>query len=184
MLEPAVLPGLCSPLVGKSASLPVKAVFFDLDSTIANTEHRSDVQGSKSHESWITYSRFCLGDTPIDGTVTALRIFYSQGFEIHLVSGRNAEAEPETRAWLAHHRIPFDFLRLRTADDIRNNALYKVAYILDQKERGTEAVLFFEDQLAVSETIQRETGVSVVTVRPWYEDKVGVAGNFTTSVAV
>lgn len=159
-----------------------KAVFFDLDSTVANTEHRSDVLGGESHESWVTYSRFCLGDTPIEGTVAAVRLFHDQGFDIHMVSGRNAEAEHETRAWLDHHSVPFHHLRLRAADDIRNNALYKVEYIRHQRSLGVEVVLFFEDQVKVAQIIQQETGVPVVNVRPWYEDRVGVAGNFTTGI--
>ena len=165
------------------ASRPTtKAVFFDLDSTVANTEHRSGVLGGESHQSWVTYSRFCLGDTPIEGTVAAVRLFHAQGFDIHMVSGRNAEADLETRAWLAHHGVPFHHLRLRAADDIRNNAFYKVAYIRDQRARGVEAVLFFEDQVKVAQIIQQETGVPVINVRPWYEDSVGVAGNFTTGI--
>lgn len=165
-----------------SARPTTKAVFFDLDSTVANTEHRSDVLGSASHESWVTYSRFCLGDTPIEGTVAAVRLFHSMGFEIHMVSGRNAEAEPETRSWLTHYGIPYHHLRLRASEDIRNNALYKVAYIRAQRGLGVEVVLFFEDQVKVAQIIQQETGVPVINVRPWYEDTVGVAGNFTTGI--
>lgn len=155
-------------------------VLSDLDSTLADTRGREKFAAiGGSHEDWIAYSKACIDDAPITGTIAALRLYADAGYPIFLVSGRNIEAEKETRTWLAIHEVPFHHLRLRKSGDIQHNGQYKAAYVRELRDRGFNPVLMFEDHVGVSELIEAES-VPVVTVNPRYEDAIGVNFNNLT----
>jgi hypothetical protein len=154
---------------------PIRVVLTDLDSTVANTEGRAHlaVPGAPRHEDWIAYSRACVNDEPIAGTVRTLQLLAASGLPIFIVSGRNVEAVQQTQEWLARHNVPFDHLRLRKPDDIQDNAEYKAAWVRELRQNGFDPVLMLEDHIGVAKLVEAE-GVPVLTVRPWYEDTVGV----------
>lgn len=154
---------------------PIKVVLTDLDSTVANTEGRAHLAavGNPSHADWIEYSRACVNDEPIAGTVATLRLLKAADYPIFIISGRNAEATEETIYWLRQHNVPFDHLRLREPGDIQNNAEYKAWWVRKLRDMGFEPVLMLEDHVGVARAVEAE-GVPVLTVRPWYEDTVGV----------
>jgi hypothetical protein len=145
-------------------------VLSDLDSTIAHTQHRWHLAPSVDPTSdWDKYAAACMGDSPVLGVVTALRLF-SQHHLVHIVSGRTATAQVLTERWLDVYRVPYDALALRAVGDYRANADIKVAYIEDLRSRGFDPVLFYEDHPDVVREIQERANVPVVGVNPFYAE--------------
>jgi Recombination endonuclease VII len=158
-------------------------VLSDLDSTIANTQHRHHLSPARlSGATWDSYSAACVDDRLMFGPATALRSL-SRAHLVHIVSGRNDSARPQSEYWLKGHLVPYDFLQLRPAGDRTENGLYKVRYIEDLRERGYEPVLFFEDWPPAARMIEEETGVPVVCVNPCYPCKSCGADPLETAVA-
>lgn len=159
-----------------------KVILSDLDSTISHVHHREHLAPATDRElleSWIDYSRACIDDEVIEGVAQALRLYREAGYSIGFVSGRNVEAEEETKQWLTKNNIPFDFVRLHTPEDPRHNAEHKVKYIESLQSYGFEVVLMFEDHVSVCQEITEKTGVPCVTVKPHYDDGVGVSFNLS-----
>lgn len=144
------------------------AIGFDLDSTLADTQHRWDLSPmADPSSSWDAYCAARLGDSPIPGTVTAARLHY-QHHQVHIFSGSEASSERVTRKWLDFHRIPFDVLRQRPPGDHRPNALLKAGFIQELREQGIEMLLYYEDHGPVALEIPALTGVPVLGVNPFY----------------
>lgn len=160
-----------------------RIVVCDLDSTIAHTQHREGLAPPDGPErvdvqNWIPYSMACKDDPVIEGVAELLRILhYAAGYDIFFVSGRNAEALLETVDWLNGNDIPWAEVRLHTAQDLRHNGEYKAEYIKSLQDEGRKVMLMLDDQIDVCRIIEERTGVKCITVRPWYEDKVGVSFN-------
>lgn len=153
----------------------------DLDSTLCDTKHREYLAPSgeyrESTYSWVDYSLACRDDGLIEGVARALNLFYELGYQIHFVSGRNEEARGATVDWLQRHGVKFHALRLHDHTDVRHNAQYKVGYLKSLQARGYDVRLMFEDHISVCELIEKETSIPCITVKPRYEDHVGVSFN-------
>lgn len=154
----------------------VNIILSDLDSTLADTRGRAHLAATKTgHDAWVAYSRACVTDLPISGAIRTLQLL-SLNFPVFLVSGRNVEAETETRLWLDANEVPFTRLRLRKGNDIQHNGHYKVEYIRALRREGYNPLLMLEDHLGVAELVEAE-GVPVLSVNPRYDDAVGVNFN-------
>lgn len=159
-------------------------VACDLDSTIANTQHREHLAPPGALradvDNWIAYSQACIGDPVIAGVAELIRILhFAAGYDIHFVSGRNEEALPQTIEWLEKNDIPWAEIRLHAADDLRHNGEYKAQYIKGLIAEGRDVKLMLEDHIEVCEVIEELTGVPCITVRPRYDDNVGVSFNLS-----
>jgi hypothetical protein len=147
-------------------------VVFDKDSCLFRTQQRWGLIPTRNPESsWEDYSRACGGDEPIHGTIAAARLHW-RWHQVHICSAANDAAEPEIRRLLDTHHVPFDGLKLRERGDDRSGPDLKVAYIQALRAQGLEVVLFYEDYRDCATTIERETGVPVVGVNPFYDDDV------------
>lgn len=157
----------------------IDIILSDLDSSLADTRgraHLASKDATLGHMGWVEYSKACVTDAPIAGAIATLQLLASSGYPIFLVSGRNIEAEAETRQWLDANNVPFDRLRLRRREDIQHNGEYKVAYVRELRREGLNPVLMLEDHIGVSEMVEAE-GVPVLTVNPRYDDPVGINFN-------
>ncbi len=152
----------------------MEVVLCDIDSTLADTRHRRhlcptvDPTREPGPYAWDTYAMACGGDTPIAGTVTALRMFYAAGYGVHLVSNRPHLVLQPTVTWLAQHRIPYSNIRLRQGEETFDSDL-KVRYLGLVRARGYHPVLFLEDWPAEAAAIEA-AGVPVLCVNPRYGD--------------
>lgn len=156
----------------KSAST---AVLADLDSTIADTRQRwhlspmADPALDDPALDWVRYSKACVGDVPLPGTIRALKLHWTE-HQIHLVSGSGDESRKERILWLRRHKVPYDYLRLRPPGDSTPNGELKVRYIEWLRERGIEVLLFYEDWPEAARLIWEKTGVPVLGVNPFYPE--------------
>lgn len=158
-----------------------KVISYDLDSTMFNVQHREHLAPEEhlkgALENWIPYSKGCVDDTVVEGIAESARLFKAAGYRIHIVSGRNVEAYDETVWSLNTNDIPYDEIRLHTSDDPRHNGEYKAAYLNSLRDRGLTPMLMFEDHEAVCAIIETQAHVPCITVRPRYEDNIGVSFN-------
>lgn len=156
-------------------------ILYDLDSTLFNVQHREHLSpvgpNRADTQMWVDYSKGCINDTVVEGVAQSARLFKRAGHLIYVVSGRNIEAYQETVDVMAKYNVPWDVIRLHHDDDLRHNGEFKSGYINELKAAGLEPVLMFEDHIEVCEMIEELTGVPCLTVRPRYEDKIGVSFN-------
>jgi hypothetical protein len=144
------------------------AVWFDIDSCLADTRHRWGLSPMADPESsWDIYCAARMGDLPIPGTVAAARVHYMH-HQVHLFSGSEDSSGDVTRKWLDTFRVPYDGLRQRAAGDDRANADIKIGYIQDLQALGIEVILGYEDHQDVAPVVYARTGVPVVGVNPFY----------------
>jgi uncharacterized HAD superfamily protein len=152
-----------------SRNLPT-VVISDLDSTLCNTAHRHELANEcLMTGNWDEYSKQCLDDEPIIGSITTLRLLYPY-HRIHLCTGRSIVARDNTEKWLADFEVPYDELIM--FDKSRwetkpSNGLLKAQYIQDLRSRGYQVVLFLEDWHETAEAIEA-VGVPVMCVNPRY----------------
>jgi hypothetical protein len=151
-------------------------VLWDLDSTLADTVHRQAMipairAGGEGAPTWDDYSRLCLNDDPINGSVTLLYLLYPHYLQ-YVVTGRSDAAADMTRLWMQRHSIAIDHLEMRPAGDDTDNAVFKIRHIRQLQASGYRVALFCDDWGPVAELITDETGVPVLGVNPFYPPEV------------
>lgn len=135
---------------------------FDLDSTLADIEHRmhfitqpegwiTDFQGHFKPD-WNSFFNACVEDRPIKWAIDLLNKMRHYGDTV-ILTGRNAEVESQTRKWLNLHEVLFDYLIMRPIDDhapddflkpkllekFMRDKDYQVQFIVDDRTRVVEA---------------------------------------------
>tara|TARA_Y100000310_G_scaffold179722_1_gene179690 strand:+ start:1675 stop:2145 length:471 start_codon:yes stop_codon:yes gene_type:complete len=91
-------------------------VIFDLDGTVADISARRDkAKLSEGKTDWdIFYDPNNVDlDVPNEPVVDVLRMYWDNGYNVYLFSGRSNETEAATIAWLDKWEIPFDKLVMR-----------------------------------------------------------------------
>jgi hypothetical protein len=153
-----------------------RVILWDLDSTLANTAHRQPMVPlirAKQGPTWEDYSMACVDDTPVEGTVTLVRLiafldplasFVAQ----YGVSGRSEAAREVTEEWFKEHGVPLNDLYLRPAGDHTPNGKYKVGVINKLRDEGVNVLLFVEDWKETADYIHEKTGVPVLVVQGDY----------------
>lgn len=153
-------------------------LLVDLDSTLCDTRHRwplSPIDPSTGQWTmpenerrpvWEKYSLACSGDTLIPAVRDLMRSWAALGKRVHIVSGRDAVAEPETRAWLKLHDVPYDGLHLHQPGGTWED--HKSATIERLRHAGEHPALFVDDWPPVAERVTARTGVPVLLVTPPY----------------
>jgi predicted secreted acid phosphatase len=151
----------------------VPVVFCDLDSTLADTQHRAEwIEGPKSRGEridWNAYSMQCTNDRLIEGTAALLRLLDELGVVIVLLSGRAEQARELTEKWLAKHDIPYADLLLREKAMREHQGKYKLGRIVDWQANHPdhEVVLHIDDWHEVSEKLA-SIQLPMLGVNPFY----------------
>lgn len=152
------------------------AVLYDLDSTLALTQHRWGLSPlSDPGSTWERYASACGGDTPVQGVLRAMSLHWLY-HENHICSMRPESARLATERWLANCGARYDVMRLADSTPVHSSyesatrwcAESKMLYIDMLRASGTEPVLFYEDQPDLARIIESERDVPVVIVNPAY----------------
>jgi uncharacterized HAD superfamily protein len=94
-------------------SLPL-SIIVDLDGTLCHMHNRSPFEWHK------------VGEDYVDEIVAQIvKDYYSLGYEILLVSGRDGVCRAQTRSWLESNNIPFHALFMREENDNRKDSVIK-----------------------------------------------------------
>jgi hypothetical protein len=135
-------------------------VVFDLDGTLALTEHRAHFL-EQPQKDWRSFYAACDKDEPNHPIVSALMALWAAGNEIEIWSGRSKEVADKTRRWLALNCLDGIPVRMREEGDHRPDTVLKAQWL---EERGAPD-LVFEDRASVV-AMWRERGVVCCQVAP------------------
>lgn len=137
-------------------------VVFDLDGTLALTEHRAHFLNRPSKEKdWRGFYAACDRDEPCHPLIRTLLALHSTGAEVEIWSGRSDEVKDKTTAWLAEHGLGHIPIRTRRAGDHRPDTVLKAEWL----DEGRTPALVFEDRASMV-AMWRSRGIVCCQVAP------------------
>jgi len=148
-----------------------KVIVFDIDGTIANTEHRKHWVSSKP-KNWAAWNAGMANDTPhadIKFIMDMLRFAnvnhpdHEDEIAIILCSGRGEETREVTRRWLNDNGFTYEQLYMRSEGDYRKDSIVKVELLEQIRKDWGPPFLWFDDREQVVQAIRAE-GVRVLQV--------------------
>ena len=142
----------------------IRAIVFDIDGTLANTEHRKHWVASKP-KNWAAWNAGMVFDTLHADIVELLNMFAARGDRIILCSGRGEETRGVTEQWLADNEIYYHALYMRAEKDYRKDSIVKVELLEQIRNDYCEPFVWFDDRQQVVDAI-RACGVRVLQVAP------------------
>ena len=154
-------------------------VVFDLDSTLADGEHRLH-HIKKEPKDWDAFFAECGKDKPIDNTIELLRLLCLTYTQVEIWSGRSAGHRCAIRkitvGWLARYGIGVkneqslnfgdcwvERLLMRSYNDHCNDDELKLRWLRCAREAGQAPDLVFEDRRRVVE-MYRSQGIACFQV--------------------
>lgn len=156
-----------------------RIVTVDIDSTLADTRHRSALIDAVDREAtdWLAYAQACADDEPTD-VIVLLRVL-ERSHGIILVTSRPAGARRETEAWLAAQNVPYDDLVMNellidTTGHYLDATGHKVAALRDLSIRY-DIVLHIDDWWQTAQAIKDQLGIPTVVVRVYAPEAVELA---------
>lgn len=120
-------------------------VVFDLDGTLALTDHRAHYLTGPEKD-WRAFYAACDGDTPCWPIIDTLRGLMVHGHRIEIWSGRSAEVRDKTRDWLCKHGMAAVNIRMRPEGDHQPDTTLKAAWLAASDQRPD---LVFEDRASM-----------------------------------
>jgi phosphoserine phosphatase len=136
-------------------------VVFDLDGTIANTDHRAHlVDRAQGKPDWRAFYAACAHDTPHWHTVSVFRALRDAGHRVEIWSGRSKEVWQETQDWLRAYELQNTAIRMREDGDYTPDDVLKRSWLADGKPD-----LIFDDRAKVV-AMWREEGIPCFQVAP------------------
>lgn len=154
----------------------MKIYVFDLDDTIACSEHRVQKYNLKNSDydlvNWNEFFEDCLDDTPIQSTIDLMRSL-SKDSENYLVilsaRGLTNSIEKKTKVWLEKFDVPYERLILRDYDLVPPKVIKTAKWKLNEiqkieKELKSDIVGVFDDR---NENVLelREAGYTVFQIQ-------------------
>lgn len=76
-------------------------------------------------ESWSEFNRAAQNDAPIQDTIDIVNALWKAGMGVVILTGRSDEVETETILWLDRHKVKYDWLIMRRAEDNRKDTAIK-----------------------------------------------------------
>lgn len=136
-------------------------VVFDLDGTLALTEHRAHFLAGRGRKDWRGFYAACDLDEPCHPIIQTLLALVRQGETVEIWSGRSDEVRDKTTAWLEAHGLGHIPIRTRAAGDHRPDTVLKAEWL----DEGRTPDLIFEDRASVV-AMWRARGIVVCQVAP------------------
>lgn len=143
----------------------MKTYIFDIDGTLANTDHRNHhLSGEKKNwKGWFADQKH---DTPYWEIVDIMKLAYDAGIKIILCTGRDEENRDATLTWFKEHDIfHFHDLLMRPKGDRRDDTVVKREMLHKLRETGYDPVCVFEDRDRVV-GMWRDEGIRCLQVKP------------------
>lgn len=153
-------------------------VSFDLDSTLADTQHRHGMIDRERGTDWEAYSMACENDAPGPAFPLA-RTYQALGARLVVCSARNECARDLTRKWLRGNGLHVETMVLYDkyahGDDLARDAITHDVWKADQllklnqwclKNWHEPIALHVDDWPVVKATVEAKAGIPVVIVDP------------------
>lgn len=133
---------------------------FDLDGTLALTEHRQHLlDGDKPN--WDGFFEACVWDEPNTAVIKTMQSLYHSGCEIWIWSGRSDAVRDKTNAWLSQNDLSYacSFLRMRKDGDFTPDDELKLSWLHELTPQDeARLVAIFDDRDKVVK-MWRENGI-------------------------
>ena len=136
-------------------------VIFDLDGTLALTDHRAHFL-NREKKDWRAFYAACDKDEPCHPIIRTLLALYVTGADCRIWSGRSEEVLEKTVHWLASHGLGMVPVKMREEGDHRPDTVLKKEWLDDL---GQKPSLIFEDRASVV-AMWRENGIVCAQVAP------------------
>ena len=141
----------------------MKTYIFDIDGTIANTEHRQHYVRHRPYD-WDSWFKEAHKDTPHWEVIDIMRLAHGAGIKCVLCTGRDEAQRQDTLDWLNDHKIVwFDKLYMRPYLDRRDDNIIKYELYEQMLADGYRPELVFEDRDRVVK-MWREMGIKCLQV--------------------
>jgi phosphoglycolate phosphatase-like HAD superfamily hydrolase len=141
-------------------------VVFDLDGTLANTDHRSHlVDRANGKPDWRAFYAACDMDEPHEHVMDVLGALVGAGHDVEIWSGRSDEVRDKTEAWLLSHGLDSYQLRMRKEGDYTPDDILKRAWLDECIAADRKPDLFFDDRSKVV-AMWRGAGIPCFQVAP------------------
>lgn len=138
-------------------------VIFDLDGTLALTDHRAHfLERPSGEKDWRGFYAACDKDEPCQPILRTLLAMWATGADVEIWSGRSKEVQEKTEAWLGIHGISFIPIKMREIGDHRPDTVLKAEWL---DECSSRPALVFEDRASVV-AMWRERGIVCCQVAP------------------
>lgn len=140
-------------------------VIFDLDGTLANSEHRVHHLTGEVKD-WRAFYSACDMDEPVAPIVATMKAMVAAGHDCEIWTGRSSEVVDETIHWLERHGLGEQKIRMRPIGDHQPDTALKAGW-LEQSILATDHKpdLVFEDRASVVE-MWRSHGIVCAQVAP------------------
>lgn len=139
-------------------------VVFDLDGTLADCSHRLPHILEKTPKDWDTFFSLCYADRVIWPLANLARALLLDGHRVEIWSGRSEVAKQQTIDWLESISLRPWLLRMRAANDRRDDHELKMAWL--EEISPIKPQLVFEDRSRVVQA-WRERGVQCCQVNAY-----------------
>lgn len=136
-------------------------VVFDLDGTLALTEHRAHYL-TRQPKDWRAFYAACDKDPPCHPIIRTLMSLYVNGADVQIWTGRSKEVLAKTEAWLDVHGLGAIPLKMREDGDHRPDTVLKEEWL---NEAHRKPDLIFEDRASVV-SMWRSHGIVCCQVAP------------------
>lgn len=136
-------------------------VVFDLDGTLALTEHRAHFL-EREKKDWRAFYAACDQDPACWPIIRTLLALYATGADVEIWSGRSKEVLEKTTTWLHNNGLGAINVKMREEGDHRADTTIKQEW-LDQCD--VKPKLVFEDRASVV-AMWRSNGIVCCQVAP------------------
>lgn len=142
-----------------------KIFVFDIDGTLANSEHRMHWVRS-SPKNWKACDEAIPRDTTHEDIVWLLKLLDQEDARIIICTGRSENTREVTEAWLKNNDIYYSALYMRKNGDYRKDSIVKVELLYNiVQDYGKKPFMWFDDRQQVVDAIRNE-GIRVLQVAP------------------
>jgi phosphoglycolate phosphatase-like HAD superfamily hydrolase len=136
-------------------------VIFDLDGTLALTEHREHFL-KREKKDWRGFYAACDKDEPCYPIIRTMLALHSTGADVRIWTGRSAEVSDKTTTWLGECGAGMIPIRMREEGDHRPDTILKEEWL---NELDAKPSLVFEDRASVV-AMWRSHGIRCCQVAP------------------
>jgi len=137
-------------------------VVFDLDGTLALTQHRQHFIEDKPTD-WDAYYDACGADEPNFPIINIANSLSSYSYKIYILTGRSNQVEAKTREWLETYDVPYDKLIMRPKNNFTTDYELKKKWVL---EIGVKNIAMAFDDRNQSVAMMRDLGIICLQVAP------------------
>ena len=142
----------------------IKLLYCDIDGTIADLTHRRQFVASQP-KNWAAFEASMSEDKPIHWVIDFVNMFWHNGAEVVMMSGRGRQNLEVTEAWLDTFGVCYDNIYTRAEGDYRKDSivkkeLYHQAWI-DYGEKDPDLILDDRTQVV---NMWRDLGLNCIQV--------------------